>query len=190
MKALQFYIELERVSPTVSRQFAVPDNYTFYQLHKAIQGAFGWHNCHLFQFSQQDFMADKLCYGLPDPYGELKFKDARQAAIKTVFKSPGQQYLYVYDFGDCWEHRITFEKVIDDEFSRPFCIAATGACPPEDIGGSHGYHEMIQAISTKGHPEKKHYETWLGLGKGEKWQAEFCSVREVNARLGLLDSEM
>ncbi len=190
MKALQFYIELEEVSPTVSRQFAVPDNYTFYQLHKAIQGAFGWHNCHLFQFSPQDFMTDKTGYGIPDPHDEIKVKDARKALITSVFKKPGQQFLYVYDFGDCWEHRITFEEIIDDEFSRPYCIAGTGACPPEDIGGPHGYRDMVVSLSTTGHPEKKSYENWLGLSKGEKWKPEFCSVREVNARLGLLDSEM
>ena len=37
----QFYIELLESDPLVWRKIIVPADYTFYQLHKAIQGALG-----------------------------------------------------------------------------------------------------------------------------------------------------
>jgi hypothetical protein len=60
----QFYIELQESDPLVWRRIVVPADYTFYQLHKAIQGAFGWENSHLFQFSESGF-SDKAVYGIP-----------------------------------------------------------------------------------------------------------------------------
>ena len=190
MKALQFFIELEEMSPAVSRQIAVPGNYTFYQLHKAIQAAFGWYNCHLFEFSKPGKIKSKTCYSIPDPEMEIKCKDARNELITSVFKKPGQEFLYVYDFGDWWVHKLTFEKELPQEFSRPYCFAGKGACPPEDCGGPHGYNEMVDALTTPRHPAKKSFETWLGFAKGEKWKPDFCSLREVNARLGLLATDL
>lgn len=40
------------------------------ELHMALQGAFGWENCHLFEFSETG-LGDKVCYGLPYDNDEL-----------------------------------------------------------------------------------------------------------------------
>jgi len=183
-----FHIKLEETEPEVWRRIVVPTDYTFYQLHKAIQGAFGWENSHLFQFSQSGLM-DKICYGYAgddiDP--EITTIDARKTRISKIFKKAGQTYCYIYDFGDGWTHQILLEKIEQKDMYVPYCLDGSGACPPEDVGGISGYYEMVKILKKKQHPEKDSYIQWLGLVEGEKWDAEFCSIREINKRLVLLE---
>ena len=46
--------------------------------------------------------------------------------------------LYLYDFGDDWEHEVTYEGLVArDPLARyPRCVAGAGACPPEDAAAS------------------------------------------------------
>jgi hypothetical protein len=66
------------------------------------------------------------------------------------------------------------------------CLDGCGACPPEDVGGIHSYQEMLEVLKKPRHPERASYIKWLGLVAGEKWDARFCSVRELNKRLVML----
>jgi len=182
-----FYIELEKSNPLVWRRIVVPANYTLYQLHIALQGAFGWENSHLFQFCVRD-LSDAIGYGIPDDLdSDTKIVDAKKTKINKIFKKAGQKYYYIYDFGDYWKHQITFEKIEAKEMGAPYCIGGEGACPPEDVGGMHGYQQMLEVFQNTGIKEGKEYRQWLGLVEGEKWDAGFCSIREINKRLCLLE---
>lgn len=183
----QFYIELRGSDPLVWRRIVVPADYTFYELHKAIQGAFGWENSHLFQFSESEF-SDQTCFGLPvdDIDADRVTMDARKTKVSRILKKEGQTYCYIYDFGDDWDHRLTLEKIVAKDIAVPVCLDGAGACPPEDVGGMHGYQEMLRVFKTPRHPERASYITWLGLVPGEKWDPKFCSIREVNKRLCML----
>jgi hypothetical protein len=183
----QFYIELHQSDPLVWRSIVVPADYTFYELHMAIQGAFGWENRHLFQFSESGF-SDRTSYGVPEEEidADRVTIDARTTRVSNVLKKEGQTYCYIYDFGDDWEHRLTLEKIVAENTAAPFCLDGSGACPPEDVGGMHGYQEMLAILKTPRHPERAGYIEWLGLVAGEKWDPAFCSIREANKRLALL----
>jgi hypothetical protein len=190
MAGIQFYLELVNSEPIVLRRILVQDYYSFYQFHMAIQGAFGWYNCHLFRFSENGF-EDKVSYEELTHDNDLGegyvIKDAKRNKVKPVFNRDGKEFTYIYDFGDHWEHAITRELVINDNIIRPFCLEGSGACPPEDFGGMGGYAEMLQSINMPGHPERESYIEWLGLLPGEIWNPYFCSTREVNKRLCLLE---
>jgi len=54
-------IELGESDPLVWRRIVVPADYNLYQLHMAVQGAFGWENSHLFQFCEKD-LTDPMGY--------------------------------------------------------------------------------------------------------------------------------
>jgi hypothetical protein len=183
----QFYIELHGSDPLVWRRIVVPADFSLYELHKAIQGAFGWENSHLFQFSESGF-SDPTCYGFPgediDP--DRVTIDARKTKMSKILKKEGQTYCYIYDFGDDWDHRLTLKKIEAKDVLAPYCLDGGGACPPEDVGGMHGYQEMLKAFKTPRHPERASYIQWLGLVAGEKWDSKLCSIREVNKRLALL----
>ena len=183
-----FYIELEESVPLVWRRILVPASYSLYQLHMALQGAFGWENSHLFQFCEKD-LSDAIGYGIPhdlDADTGTKIVEAKKTKMSKIFKRTGQKFQYIYDFGDYWKHQITFEKTEPEEMAAPYCIGGEGACPPEDVGGMHGYQEMLVAFK-KGGKEQQGYREWLGLVAGEKWDAGFCSIRDVNKRLCLLE---
>lgn len=52
----QFKIKLKGISkPPVWRRILIPADAKFFDLHKAIQGAFGWQECHLFRFSEKEY---------------------------------------------------------------------------------------------------------------------------------------
>jgi hypothetical protein len=185
-----FYIELEESSPLVWRRIVVPANYTFYKLHMVLQGAFGWENCHLFQFSENG-LGDEHCYGIPidndEPDPEYVKINAKKAKISRVFVEKGKTLCYIYDFGDSWKHRITFEGIETKDIDFPYCVGGAGACPPEDVGSMDGYNRMLEIFKAADHPEIMEYREWLGLVEGENWNASFCSIREVNKRLCLLE---
>lgn len=90
------------------------------------------------------------CYGDPDqdPTGELEFLDESSVKLGQLV-SKGAKFIYRYDFGDNWEHRIKVEA-LDPTESAPLSFASliTGkrACPPEDVGGIRGYEEFLEAV--------------------------------------------
>ena len=43
-----------------------------------------------------------------------------------------------------------------------YCALPGYACPPEDVGGPHGYAEFLKAIHNPRHPEHQEYPRWCG----------------------------
>ena len=71
--------------------------------------------------------------------------------------------IYLYDFGDNWRHDVVLEKIMSSETSTgPICLAGERRCPPEDVGGPHGYHEFLEVIFQPVHDEFEHYRQWAG----------------------------
>lgn len=46
------------------------------------------------------------------------------------------------------------------DFPYPSLLAATGRCPPEDVGGPSGYDEYLEALADPDHPEHKNMLEW------------------------------
>ena len=88
----QFLIVLPNTAPLVWRRVQVPESYSFWDLHVAIQDAMGWKDYHLHEFT-----------------------------------------------------------VVDSK-----------TCPPEDVGGTHGYAEFLQVIRDARHPEHDAMLQWVG----------------------------
>lgn len=159
---LQLRITLLNVKPAVWRRVMVSANLTFLQLHKVIQAAMGWEDCHLHEFevgrerigisSKEDsFLGDKPA--LP----ESKHRLSDMLANHKKFR-------YWYDFGDDWWHEITIEKRLDANPDEPPVRLFDGenACPPEDCGGPWGYAELCATLSDPAHPERERMLEWLG----------------------------
>ena len=146
-QAYQFKIALKDINPLIWRRIQVPGNYTFWDLHVAIQNAMGWSGYHLHQFTLLDPLTKDRIF-VADPVEEfasdLKIVPERETKISKWF-SVGRKYAeYDYDFGDGWEHKITLEKILppEKEAKYPRCIAGARACPPENCGGPWGYQEI------------------------------------------------
>jgi Plasmid pRiA4b ORF-3-like protein len=162
----QFLIVLSRTEPLVWRRIQVPETYSFWDLHVAIQDAMGWKDYHLHEFVVVDTKTSRVKrIGIPDD----EMPDERPCL--AGWSVPIGRYLtygtdpvrYRYDFGDDWEHTVEFEELLPaDEGVYPRCVAGAGACPPEDVGGTSGYSEFLRTISDRRHPERAAMLQWAG----------------------------
>jgi hypothetical protein len=186
--AFQFYISIEGIAPSIWRRLIVPGTYNFYQLHSSIQGAFGWENCHMFQFGKTG-LSDKVGIGIPMPEDETKVLDANNIYLDRVFKKKKDSQVYIYDFGDYWEHKIVLESIVVKETGGVFCLDGENECPPEDVGGIHGYEEMLECFANGSEKAKNEFRQWLGLKPKENWDPTHFSIRETNKRIFLYTQE-
>jgi hypothetical protein len=85
---------------------------------------------------------------------------------------------YEYDFGDGWEHDILLEAVLPAQAGGiyPRVEAGKRACPPEDVGGVHGYEHFLEALSNPTHPEHGEFVEWIG----KKFDPEEFTVGRAN----------
>ncbi|TAD86911.1 MAG: plasmid pRiA4b ORF-3 family protein [Bacteroidetes bacterium] len=170
MPVFTLRITLRGISnPTVSRTIQVPGAITFLKLHRLIQLAFGWQECHLHEFQipgQDDFVITAAANMEED---ERSAEDETTEKVGAYLSEPGDALLYVYDFGDYWEHEITVLAVHKSAGGNKadWLLAAEGACPPEDCGGVHGYALLKEAMANPKHPEYKSYREWLNLGAND-----------------------
>ncbi len=45
-------------------------------------------------------------------FGDLDYRDDREATLQGVVAEPGERLVYRYDFGDGWEHDVVIERVL------------------------------------------------------------------------------
>lgn len=151
-RVYQFKITLKGTKPPIWRHIQVPETYTFWDIHDAIQDAMGWEDYHLHEFEMiNPSTGIKTGIGIPDgefDYDEEILPGWKQKIVKW-FSMENQVAKYTYDFGDNWEHTVKLEKILprDDNIKYPICIAGKRACPPEDCGGIWGYEEICAGES-------------------------------------------
>jgi hypothetical protein len=192
-EAFVLHVRLELKNNEVWRRVVVPKQITFPDLHKTLQIAFGWKDCHLHEFS--------IFAGRPMDLERPKGKEVLKPIVNLVCDIEAFDYdngipvklelgerlfdylpaeiIYKYDFGDGWEHRILIEKVIDNyEVNYPISLAGEGKTPPEDVGGEPGYEEFLKIIADPTHTDYAYMKRW-GVGQGYK---DF-DIEMVNRRL-------
>jgi hypothetical protein len=158
----QFKITLKDSKPPIWRRIQVPEAYSMWDLHVAIQDAMGWKDRHLHMYNpgaHDDFKSIEI--GIPDADEHLHSVKEKMA---DHFSMQSPNALYVYDFGDDWEHTILLEEILpaDPAQSYPLCLAGERACPPEDCGGLPAFYSIMEIISQPKHPGYKSYRSWLG----------------------------
>lgn len=164
----QFKITLKDIKPPVWRRIQVPETYSFWDLHVAIQDAFGWTDCHLHQFvfGSRNSNAFKTI-GIPDediPMSRNEVLAGWDQNISKWFTLEKPRATYSYDFGDDWRHEVELEKIIprEKDLKYPRCTDGKRACPPEDCGGISGYEELICAIKDPRHSQHEELIEWVG----------------------------
>jgi hypothetical protein len=148
---------MPRTDPMVWRRIQVPESYSFWDLHVAIQDAMGWLDCHLHEFEVLEPRTKRLVsIGIPDDDspGERPCEPGWKVPIAKYLAYGCGPVRYRYDFGDDWEHVLEFEETLDaDAGAYPRCVSGAGACPPEDVGGTDGYARFLNATCDPAHPE-------------------------------------
>jgi len=170
----QFGIALRETKPPIWRQLQVPETYTFYDLHVAIQDAMGWLDYHLHMFEVEDKSSKSGITRYESPFTDLDFAEERlifstEVPLSVFFKKAKDKALYSYDYGDGWELDVVLEKVLPRELNRkyPGCLAGELAGPPEDCGGIPGYYQCIKALRRR--DNSGGLLTWLGNWRPDRF---------------------
>jgi hypothetical protein len=147
---------MSEVEPAVVRVIDVPAGILLPELHDVLQVAIGWTDSHLHQF-----VAGEVRYGRPDIDDFNEFED-EQPETSVPLRALPARFVYVYDFGDDWQHQI---EVSGPGGDRPGVIEGEGACPPEDVGGPHGYADFLRVLANPSDSEHQHIRGWAGSWK-------------------------
>lgn len=186
---LRFHIQLDHIKPDIWRRFEVPVGLSFADLHLAIQGAMGWENSHLHQFFIGDTIIGRKFEEDFFP-GEEAILDHEKEQVEDYLKETGQELRYLYDFGDSWEHTLTFEGLVESETQGYQVVEGARACPPENCGGIPGYFHMHEVMKNPSHPDYDHFKMWLSEGAEiQDLNPEAFSIPEAQNHLDSLFRE-
>ena len=155
-------IELEGIEPLIWRRVAVRTDMSLSELHRIMQAVMGWLDGHLWQFE----IGEKK-YGMRitnDPDWNERIEDANKTTLSSLLGSKVEEFGYVYDMGDYWEHRIIVERQTAP-LSEPRYLQFLGGerrCPPEDCGGIPGYYEFLKNVTSTRKDKRAHAVAWYG----------------------------
>jgi hypothetical protein len=173
-------ITLDNVEPQVLRRIEVPIDIEIHDLHLVFQKAMGWDNAHLY-----DFEVGRVSWGGDVPYDGWGDSPASgdEGTLADILAEAGKKkaFRYEYDPGDSWRHSVAVEKVGPPEegIVYPRLLEAKGACPLEDIGGSWGYANFLEAIADPAHERHEEMIEWVDEG----FDPEKADAKAIEERL-------
>jgi hypothetical protein len=171
-------VHIVGIQPPVTRTLELPMDLNLAQLHEVLQASFGWTDSHLHQFD-----IGGLTYGAPefdeDGWTDRQIFEAssvRLADFTIPYDAP-ITIVYEYDFGDSWTHVIEMAAAPREAGVKyPRCIAGSRAGPPEDVGGTSGYADFLEAWRDPLHEEHQDMRRW----GGRKFNPERFDLGENN----------
>jgi hypothetical protein len=180
---LQLKISLVGSKPPIWRRVIVPEFLTLADLHRVIQIVMGWQNSHLHEFEVSGERYTEFEEDIQSGAGDSTAFTLRSLRLNRE----DQTFLYNYDFGDDWLHKIVVEssRPADDSVKLPVCVAGRRAGPPEDSGGVHRYAYLLEAVSDPANPDHQELSAWLP----PDFDPEAFDVDRVNRDLRRLFSE-
>jgi hypothetical protein len=178
-------IVLADTEPPIWRRVEVPVALTLKDLHAVIQAAMGWQDYHLYQFhvGRQAIAGPGMGgegFGVPRTIG------AGRIRLDELAANGIKRFVYVYDMGDGWEHRLQIEKLLaaDPAASYPRLVDGALRCPPEDVGGIPGFYEFLEAIANPGHPDHDDRIEWYG-GPFDPAEMDTARINKDLARIAI-----
>jgi len=172
----QLKVTLMGIRPPIWRRIQVTGDTTLATMHRILQVVMGWTDSHLHQF-----VADGTYYGVPNLQDAYEVKSESRPRLGELVAAPKDGFRYEYDFGDNWQHEILLEKILPPEpgVRYPIALAGMRATPPEDVGGTFGYADFLEAIGDPNHPEHEELLEWVG----GSFDPEAFELEEVNRAL-------
>lgn len=163
-------VELLDVRPQVWRRVLVSNQWTLASLHNYLQWVIGWTDSHVheFQVGEGAVAPDWWIHEVGLDADVSDYRDERRVSVAAVAAQLGArgEFEYRYDMGDGWRHRIVIESPppgwILEDLPLPACVAGENACPPEDVGGPHGYALFLEIIRDRDHEQYEDMTRWIG----------------------------
>jgi hypothetical protein len=169
-RSVALRIELLDVAPLVWRRVLVSNQWTLASLHGYLQWVMGWTDSHAHEFETAagviapDWWTCEVGFGADTS----TYRDERRVSVSAVVSELGVsgEFEYRYDMGDGWRHRVVIESPSlvgkTQDLVLPICLAGENACPPEDVGGPHGYELFLEVLGDPGHEQHEGMVRWIG----------------------------
>ena len=159
-KLYELRVELEDIEPLIWRRILVPGSIKLPKLHDLLQLVMGWSDSHMHSFE----VGQKTFSLAHEEMEDLNILDEQKYTLGRVLGESVREFIYEYDFGDSWRHRIKVKPVPqpNTDWFYPLCIAGERAAPPDDVGGVGGYLEFLSAIQDPKHAEHENMLTRIG----------------------------
>lgn len=118
-------------NPNCWRTIALSDQHTLKDLHDWIQTAFDFNDDHLYAFYMDNLPFSHHCYNSPiDDDGPF----VQDVTIGELRLELGQQFLYLFDFGDEWQFAVQVHAITADKTDFAAGIVAEKGEAPEQYG--------------------------------------------------------
>lgn len=154
-KTLTLKVQMRDVKkPPMWREIKVPANFTFLQLHQAIQAVTGFMDYHLWQFQRQPYNPD-LQIGIPQNDNDMGLEewtdDASETGLTAYLAKKGDKLVYIYDFGDDWIFDVSVVEIGRRDGDTAEMTRWKGDLQPvEDSGGVWSYLQLRDGLSQSG----------------------------------------
>ena len=154
-RTYQLRVDLTDTDPPIWRRLELSSDLRLDEVHRVLQGAFGWLDMHLHRFALGPSVWDEdaqlfLCPSDVEE-GDDEGVPEQQVRLGEVIADVGDKLLYVYDYGDEWSLELKLEAVLDrvPDSPRARCVDGGRAGPPEDSGGPWGYQQLLDSGELK-----------------------------------------
>ena len=145
----EFEVSLLGIKPRIWRRFLLRSSSDFHEFHDTIQKAGGWWDYHLYEFRSADGQKRLAVSPHEEPWDENEPAVPVGGAVKLseYFLQPGDTCIYLYDFGDHWEHLVELKAIQRlPGRTRRHLLGGERAFPHEDCGGIDGYYRCLEAF--------------------------------------------
>jgi len=174
--------------PRPGRIFAASRSHTFAQLATAIDDAFArWDRSHLHEFTRVD--GSRLGIPSAEDYEPEHLRDYKRAKLGQL--ALGEQFAYVFDFGDQWEHLCTVGPMRIDPL-QTLGIESDGPLPYFGWGDIPDQYQRRGTATTARVPSHadhaiRTYRRCSGVGARTSWGGHgalpVLGLRSVKGRL-------
>ena len=176
LKIYEFTAQLDDFEPLISRRFQVVADIPLRKLAFILMIMFEMRGGHLYEFNMPSFFEPTSSKRFVLPYelaeGEftvdpsVEYKDMFEEKVSDVFMFEHQQGTFEYDYGDGWVIKLQLTTIIKREDSRriyPLLMEGQGYGIIEDVGGTPGLTQFVEAYQDKKSDTYKELRQWSGL---------------------------
>ena len=162
-------VELQGVAPLVWRRILASNQWTLASLYNYLQWVMGWNDTHAHQYHVGTGMVAPAWWieEVGTDRDATQWRDERRVSVAAVVAEVGADgsFDYRYYMGDDWHLRIVVEPMparMAADIPLLRCIAGENACPPDDVGGPHGYELLLEAMADRDHEQHDDMVRWIG----------------------------
>ncbi|KAK8880438.1 hypothetical protein M9Y10_003112 [Tritrichomonas musculus] len=139
MATPQSFVISVYIRPRCYRNIQISGENTLHQLSSVILDSFDFMDDHNHAFFMDDEpWSDQNCYYR---YGdENNRQSTAEVTLNQVGLTEGQNFLYIFDFGDEWQFECRVLHILNENTRRPIILEAHGT-PPEQYGDPEDDYE-------------------------------------------------